>query len=150
MEPKYVDTSNLLFKIRNLIYLYMDQYIDSTLSRQNGIFTKTSSKIDVSQEYSRARARSLVAPSSSGVILMDWLKETGPSGKVRAQEIFDRIGEKPKNGVIWTFIKYIKDNPTGNSKVDDLLMSEVFVALDIEVGVTSLKNFLRHIVMASK
>lgn len=122
-------------------------FINSQLSYQNGLFPKARPGIDISLENARARSHSLIAPNAAGVILMEWFQKPGNTGKIRAEEILEYFSDHPKSGVLWGISDYLKKNPTGSNQVDILFQSEIFDALGIDIGVESLKTFLRHIVM---
>ena len=126
----------------------MNTPINSQLSYQTGIFPKSRPEMDISLENARARSRSLIAPTAAGVILMEWLQKPGETGKVRAEELLEHFSNHPKSGVIWGITDYLKRNPTGSYRVDRLFQSEIFEALGIDIGVESLKTFLRHIIMS--
>lgn len=101
------------------------------------------------REDIRAREHELIAPDVEGLVIMAWLEETMVSGKIRAQEILDHCAAEKHNGVIWTVHHYLKDHPTGNSRVDQLGHWDLFRVLGIGVSVENLKAFLRHVVINS-
>ena len=125
----------------------MTNQINSNLSYHNGIFPSPVEAPFASSEDIRARAKQLIAPNVHGVILLNWLSEPGKTGNLRAQEILDQFEQNPRSGVIWGITNYLKSNPTGNVQVDALFQSELFDALGIDIGVGSLKSFLRHMVI---
>lgn len=95
----------------------------------------------------RAREAELIAPDARGAVLMHWLTTPGTTGRIRAQEILDLFAAEKHNGVIWTVHHYLKNHPTGDGRVDHMGHWEFLGALGIDVGVDSIKAFLKHVVM---